>query len=495
MKVSYAVIAIIGILAAVGAYWGIQSKLDYDQIGRDIDKAILEYHALGIATNHDAFVKKVPDDQNAWIDLEPLLLGADYHPDPIKQGDVMALLDHQRSLDKRFPIHVEQALLFGGERSDLNLIREVGKANEPIRRKIVASLQAKSQIQFSQGSNADGVLYTDERNALRRLIADLCFAAFAASLENNKKGVALYLGKATRLTNFFTDQNNWLDLLGGDLIRKQVLQASLRIVQVSPPMLDAVQSVMLKPDCFAEPNHGRILRTEFVSEIESIRYLDMPQMDESNPRFPFNKILPARKWPNLAKNGRSREGDYIPQSRFMRKYLLSMLQAWKPILADLAKADQRYRLSAGSLRSVAIAARKVNDPLRETLGEDGVFFDEQFAYETLDHVSSKLLINRLVWKLFEIRKKKGHFPPDLAALGPETNSEARKLGVLYSPQSGGFVLKTVATSGSHSTPLFRIIYPSIVPRGSSSVRATIDKFRIGKIDLGGNELDENGKAK
>lgn len=69
MKPSHIAFGFAGIAIIIGGAFALKGKLNYDRDGREINRLIGEYKAMGVPTNGTEYFHKIPDSENAWIEL------------------------------------------------------------------------------------------------------------------------------------------------------------------------------------------------------------------------------------------------------------------------------------------------------------------------------------------------------------------------------------------------------------------------------------------
>jgi hypothetical protein len=121
--------AIFGGVALIGGAIGIKNLVHLKRDEDAITKLIAEYKAMGIPTNGGELVTKVPDSENAWIEIGPIL-------EEVTPNGAKILYKSALPLE----------LLMTCGKQDLPLLRQYLANNQTKRYAIETALKAKPKL-------------------------------------------------------------------------------------------------------------------------------------------------------------------------------------------------------------------------------------------------------------------------------------------------------------------------------------------------------------
>ncbi|MEI7986259.1 MAG: hypothetical protein WCI55_11585 [Armatimonadota bacterium] len=374
----------------------LKSKLDHDRNGREITRLIAEYKAIGVPTNGDELVKTIPDSENAWVEIGPILLS--------KQGTGTGNL---------FKSAVALELMMTCNKNDLPLMRKYLTENQPKRERIEAALTAKPKMQVPHDYDEGYMMLLPEYSAIRALTREYSLAAYVAGLEGNLPEAIRNLDLANRFATNCIESPIYVGTSIGASIRKNIIQASLRIIEANPALANELETYVTGPTMSTVADPKRVILSEFVAQISIARFFDVPEMDRpAVPSF-LKSIVQTRTEGDIEKLGRVRHGDTIPDSSTMRKFLRNRLEKWQPILNDLSKS--------GSISSESFA--KINDltsvlPSKLSfLAPDQPYFDRDQLYRGIGLAHAYHELSKALFKAIAIKRKTGKYPNSFQEIG------------------------------------------------------------------------------
>jgi hypothetical protein len=374
----------------------LKSKLDHDRNGREITRLIAEYKAMGVPTNGDELVKTIPDSENAWVEIGPILLS--------KQG---------KGTGNLFKSAVAIELMMTCNKNDLSLMRKYPAENQAKRESIEAALNAKPKIQVPHDYDEGYMMLLPEYSAIRALTREYCLAAYVAGLEGNMPEVTRNLDIANRFATNCLERPEYIGASIGASIRKNIIQAALRIIEANPALANELETYVTAPAMSTVADPKRVVLSEFVAQISIPRYFDVPEMDrQAVPSF-LKSIVQTRTEGDIEKLGRVRHGDTIPDSSTMRKFLRNLLEKWQPILSDLSKSGSTSPEGYAKIYDLtSVLPQKLS-----FLAPDQPYFDRDQLYRGIGLAQVYRGMTTALFKAMAIKRKTGKYPNSFQEIG------------------------------------------------------------------------------
>ena len=252
-----------------------------------------------------------------------------------------------------------------------------------------------------------------EYSAIRSLTREYCLASYVAGLEGNMPEVTRNLDIANRFATNCLERPEYIGASIGASLRKNILQAALRVIEANPALSDELESYVTGPAMSTVADPKRIILSEFVAQISIARYFDVPELDRpAVPSF-LKGIVATRTDGDIEKLGRVRHGDTIPDSSTMRKFLRNRLETWQPILKDLIKS--------GSTSPEGYAkVNNINSELPKKLSflaPDQPYFNRDQLYRGIGFAQEYREMAKALFKAMAIKRKTGKYPNSFQEIG------------------------------------------------------------------------------
>ncbi len=396
MKLLKAALGLGGVtLLLVGAA-SFSNRIAYSQDGREITRLIAEYKAMGVPTNGDELVKMIPDSENAWVEIGPILEN--------KVGDGATIL---------FKSAIALELMMTCNKNDLPLMRKYLTENQAKRERIEAALIAKPKIQVPHDYDEGYIMRLYEYSPIRALTREYCLAAYVAGLDGNLPEVIRNLDLANRFATNCIESPIYVGTSIGASLRKNILQAALRIIEANPALANELESYCTGPAMSPVADPKRVVLSEFVAQISIPRYFDDPEMDRpAVPSF-LKSIVQTRTEGDIEKLGHARHGDFVPDSTTMRGFLRNRLETWQPILNELSKTGSTSPEDYAKVNDMSsVLPKKLS-----FLAPDQPFFDRDQLYHGIGLAQAYREMTKALFNAMAIKRKTGKYPSSLQEIG------------------------------------------------------------------------------
>lgn len=475
MKAIHIVAGIIGISVLFAGAIALRSKLRYSADEAKIVELTAKIKKLGVATNGAEYFHPIPDSQNMWTDLRPLLFK--------EQGKDMPR-------GELFKSGLGSSFLAVAAKSDLPLIHKYLEANRQRRDAIAAVLKEDKQLQVPHDYDDGFLMLLPELATFKTVGREFCLAAFAAAMEGHADQVIANLEVARKLSNYCVDRGEELPVLVGLAIRAQMNQTCLRVIEQAPELYESIQRYIDRDGLFSRIKCRQVLETRFLEQIATCRYLDVPKADQRELPFPLS-LLPKKSTEenDPLNDGKAQHSDYVPTTHTMRAFMCSRLELWEPFLAKLVTSKDPYECpSYADYAPIDASMTKAPEFIANTLGmETFMNGDKQSYYSLMNREKNYTQAMKFVWAVLEIRRKTGHYPANLSDVGVKLDSFDQVGGLVFASDQDGFLLKSVDPDDQTR---FKIGFPISRTREAATnkdYRETIDKYRTGKTDRNGND--------
>ena len=464
-------------LLVSGAFW-VKGKLDYAKDERQITALIGDLHQMGVATTSEGFFHKIPDKNNAWVEIGPILLD--------KGGKGGSPLFHS-DLSMDFVKSCGPA--------DIPLIQQYLANNQSKREAISAALAAKPMIQVPHDYDEGLVMLLPETMQFKVVAREFLLAAYVAGMAENTAEATKNLEIAVRLDNQMRERGEWVPALVGATIHNDIVKTCLRIVEESPNMLEPIKAFVSTKDLFAPFDNRRILESRFLEEMATDRYFDSPALDRREPIFPFSLIIKKPESGSAFDSVKAQHSDYVPQSRNMRHYMRVRLEQWKPFLVELHKSgDKSYIPPFTSYPNDQSALWETTSEFRAIMGSDATNDDRKATYRQFASLTATGKIYEILWQALEVKRKTGKYPAqiDSAVLsGPDFKAVD---GLEYSVSPNGIIVKSMGLLDD-GNPIRKVSFPlslAMKPDTLKSIKERVEKYRTGQIGFDGKDLSKFG---
>ncbi len=472
MKLLHIALGIGGAAILIVGVMSLKSKLDYDREVGEITKLLGEFKAMGVPTNSSEYFKKIPDSENAWVEIGPVLLDEKefgYFRSGLA-GELIAIANPE----------------------DLPTLKRYLAVHQRKREIIAAALAEKPQFQVDRDYDLGVNLLYPELEVLRLVIREFCLEALAAAFEGNEQIVLRDLKIAVRLTNYFIETGELLTISVSFASRIQIMNTAMRIIEKRPNLYEPIREFLEADGCFKKSPPRRVLEFQFLNEIASARYYDLQVWDKTKAPFPLSLVV-VDSMPTgsqVYELGKVQHGDYVPQSKKMRTYLRKRLERWKPIFVNLMNKPMEYEPSANEFFLAPPSPEGLPEPLRAFFELGSVDLDGQSLIDHLTKYKQYDEAYRVIWRAMDIKKRTGHYPMSLNEIEIPMTAFDRMGGITYTSSEKGIALRSVEKT-SDGIPRFRVSFPRSLVQSKARnelARHLVSDFRLGKIDMNGEDI-------
>lgn len=451
-------IAGIAILTTLGLY--AKDKIATRQEYANISNLLSHYKASGIPTNNAELFHPIPDRDNAWLDIKPILLvGSSYK--------------------QRFRSALALSFLVGGEKRDLAVIGNYLRVNQAQRSIVEKAFHNKPNFQIPKNYDEGVMVLYPEAPPLRELSREFCLAALEAAYKNDLNGIEQNLKSALLLTKTPSNGLGLLPFLVVGSSQKIIHETALHVVEIAPESYPTVRKLIESTLIAQKYSFNLIFQSIFVGTIATARFYDIPEVENRKENFMGIQTSGASS-DELMSLGSVRNGNYVPQGKRMRKYFSDLLVSWQPMLDRL----QRQPASLPSYAEIE-AAQRPNKTLPLNLRAVVTTLDDfdEDVYSQMKLFSESPHLYDLTWKLMDEYRARGSFPKVI----PQ-----EKLGatIKYLSSGNGFTL-TVKPWSDKSSSVFQTCFPFRSSKTKSRLtdaRAKIEAFAKGKIGIDGKDI-------
>ena len=346
-------VLIVGVLIAAGVgFLKLKHSHDYEANAAEINLLLARARAKGFATAGEVFVKKLPDAENAWIDIAPILMKH-------KSGD-----------QNRYFYANEYAgtLLASGLSSDKTIIQESLDLNRSNREAILSALKSKRGFQVPRNYNEGYAMLFPDRARLKTLTNDICLDALAHAMHRDSEGTLSRMDAAYLIGSELMSHKDELSRLVALSIFSIISRADLRIVEVDPTMLGPIKDQAKSWAPKFEQDPYDVFEWYFLEQMATCRNFDEPVMDGLYPGFPLDKLIKAPDPEKIDNDARIQPGDAIPKSPAMRRYMVTLLRQWTPVINQIKDPSTKHDVdTADAMADKIDRATDCPKPLKDLL--------------------------------------------------------------------------------------------------------------------------------
>ncbi len=399
---------------------------DYEEIG----KLLTEAQSKGFMTDGASFAKKLPDDQNAWIEIGPIITP---------------------TIDPKAPRGAYQnrntiALNSYALPSDLPLFDAAYAFKKADLITMISALKMKGHLQIPRNYNEGYLMEYPEMDALKVLANDIALLALAKTYRRDLVGALDTLRSVYVLVAALMDRNETIPRqYAMEIFLRVISKVEMRIIEFAPSTIEPVkrQFEVWAPKLDRDP--FETYKWAFLRDLAVCRNFDDPVMDKPHIGYPLEKLSNYPKGKAVDRYFKIKPGTHIPTSREMRKCMVSMLHRWNSAI-DL-----------------------INDPKTKR------------TIQTKDKVNEMVAINRDCPKPLLDRWQEFYLKNDLAEdFRSITNIDLKKeifRQLEYQQSSGKWGSKVIGP----------------IREFNSSIKYMIIPYK-GGIQIGGGDLNSDGQA-
>lgn len=422
---------------------------------------------MGVPTTGSELFTPIPNAENAWSDIGPLLLN--------KNGRGNGPLYHSGiALD----------LIHGGTAKDLDLMHKYLAINAAKRDAITAILKQKPKMQVPHNYDEGFMMLLPEYATMKGLCKDYCLAAYVAGLEGKTDQMLENYNSANRFAKHCFERSELIGNLVGIAIEKIMVASALRLAEQAPAMQPILRSTFMNPEFYGNSDIKRIICGETLAQIVTCRFLDSPLADRRKYAPPLDQIFKSPTADDYAKAGTIHTDDYIPKSRSMRNYLRRRLEEDKPFLTHLM-AQKELQSMPDYEEFRAFFDFSGMPPAYESMGP--VSDDSKVIFENLCMDREFAAASRNLWRALDVKAKTGAFPANLDQIGIPIQSLTSSQGYRYQVVQSGVLLESMRESNGH--PVISLGYPmslAMQPKTLAAHREMIQKYRKGLVNEQGS---------
>lgn len=323
-------------MATVGIL-SLKKSHDYQANATEINLLLAQARSKGFATAGEDFVKKLPDADNAWIEIAPILMKQENG----KRGKYIYTNEYASSL------------IASGQLSDETIIQESLDLNRTDREMILKALKSKRGFQIPRNYNEGYAMLYPDLARLKVLANDLCLDALSHAMYRDSAGTLSRLDAAYLLGSELMLQKDDLSRLVGLSIFSIVSRLNLRIVEVDPSMIGLIKDRAKTWAPKFEQDPFETFEWYFLEQMAMCRNFDDPILDRPRLGFPLDKIFEPADTKAFDEASRIRPSNAIPKSPAMRRYMVSLLRQWLPAIVQIQNPATKHDASTAD----AIAAK------------------------------------------------------------------------------------------------------------------------------------------
>lgn len=480
MKPVRVLLAIAGVAILLTGAFAIRAKILHDQNGKEITKRIAEFKAIKVPTNGGEFARTIPDEDNAWLTVGPLLM---------EKTDKGAKILYKSG--------IAMDLLYAGQKHDLIALETYLKPGEQVRETVANTMNRKSGFLVERNYDEGPFLLLPEFAAIKNICKDYVLAAFAKALQNDAKGAKDNLAAANRFAVVCLQGDSLISNLVGQSIRKMIYISAFRIQEEASPQVAAkIGQFMLSKEIAQAGDIKRVIQGEFIMNLATARMFDIPIADRPQIFYPLSLLIKPKELEisELEALAKFRHGDYIPDSRNMRTYLKTRLNDWYPLLFALEKYKPNQKLPDIKLFDTAIIG---NASIPAILKDVIYSSDAETVYESLGNELEYIDVNRAMWTAINTKNQKGQYPKSLNEINIPIRQIAATETFSYKTEKGGIRIFGSRLDDSGVNSVVQLSYPVNLHRSTTQItrsRDLLNQFRNGEVDREGRLIPNKSKT-
>ena len=466
MKPFHYFLSIAGVTLLVGGGMALQANLKYQADGREIAKLISEYKAMGIPTNGDEFWRPIHSDENAWVEIGPLLMNKNGRGNgPLYRGGI--------SLD----------LIYAGTKKDLPTMRKYLKKNQEKRDQVLDALRKKPKMQVPHDYDEGYMMLLPEYATMKTLCKDFCLEAYVAGLEGDTARMITNLDAATRFAHHCFDRGELIGSMVGLAIQRQILDTGFRLMEVQPSLRGQIIAYLSAPEFLGQKNLRKVLHGEFLSQVVTTRYLDSPLVDKRRYPSPIDKVFKNPTTEEIMKSSQVRKGDYLPESRSMRAFLRRRLEECKPFMTQLSKQGEIDALPSEADFAKFFDYSQGMPTSLSFLYPNSV--DSRITYKNMSIDLEYADVARIILKAVQTKDRTGSYPDSMNQMGMEVRSYSGGEGYEYFASEKGVIVNSVRLNLDSKKPAVKLSFPpslAVDPVNITKRQEVLRDYRTGKVN-------------
>lgn len=420
MKPLHIAISIGGIAFVVLGVMAIQSKLEYNRDVSQISNLLGEIKAMGVPTNIEDYGPRIPDFQNAWVELDSVFLP--------REGEAIFV---------KFCSPFSAELISYADKERLPIVRDYLKFNQKWRTETEKLLAKRPKLQlpleFTFGTSLP------RSNALRGLAecsADYSLTALQAAYDNQADDCTRQLSNAIRISNELLAMNQKDTAYFGGSSQLEIYRTVLHIEEINPTIGQKARELIETPSMLAHTDLKKVLDCEFLKQLTLLRQHDDPSIDKSSLPFPLSMFQDLAAGSPISANRPLPVGDSIPRSKKVRQFLIERLRIWKELTRSFRTSNgtemiPTVRKSLSKMEMWRGAPEAITDPkiIGEEMSDDETNWNDQPWADA----------STAIWQMIDQMHKTGKFP---TSLSNSQHEQTKVLAFVANQNSLAFVSKT-----------------------------------------------------
>ena len=428
-----------------------QFKANNDEIGR----LLLAAQSVGFTADGDGFVKKLPDDQNTWVEI----------------GRIVSPLIDPKSPQGAFQNRNTIALNSYALPSDLPLFDSAYTFKKSDLDMMIMALKRKGHFQIPRNYNEGYMMEYPEMDVLKVLANDIALAALAKAYRRDIVGALDTLRSDYVLGAALMDLNETIPRKTGMEIFKVISKVEMRLIEFDPSIIEPIKKQFEEwaPKFDRDPFDE--YKWSFLKDIAICRNYDDPIMDKPHLGWPLEKLSHYPKGKEVDQYLKVKSGTNIPDSPAMRKCLLDTLRRWNSALKFINDPKTKHNIQAvDKITDLVARERDCPKPLQERWQDLAIGNSLSEEFRGITNIDLK----HEMFRQLEYRQKNGEWSK--MVLGPirEYNSSIKYRII---PLKGGIQIGG-GNLNSDGQAIYRFCFPhNIGLLGNNTSLEIITKIR------------------
>ena len=425
---------------------------DYEEVG----KLLTEAQSKGFMTDGASFAKNLPDDQNAWIEIGPIITPTIDPKAPrgaYQNRNTIALNSY--ALPSDLPLF-EAAYAF--KKADLITI--------------ISALKRKGHLQIPRNYNKGYLMEYPEMDALKVLANDIALLALAKTYRRDLVGALDTLRADYVLVASLMDLNETIPRqYAMEIFLRVISKVEMRIIEFAPSTIEPVKKQFGEwaPKLDRDPFDA--FKWVFLKDLAICRNFDNPIMDKPHIGYPLENLSNYPKGKAIDQYFKLQPGTHIPTSPAMRKCMVNLLHRWRSAIDFINDPKTKRTIQTSDEVTKLVAwERDCPKPLAERWQE---FYIGNSDTEQFRNISN-LDLKREMFRQLKFHQSNGKWSTKLLGTIREFDSSVK---YTITPLKGGIQIGG-GSLNSDGQFVYRFCYPhSIGLPVNNAYLETIAKLR------------------
>ncbi len=285
-------------------------KSNSDEIG----KLLAELRSKGFVADGESFVAKLPDDQNAWVEI----------------GRIVTPLIDQKSPRGAFQNRNTIALNSFALPSDLPFFDNAYTFKKSDLDTMIIALKRKGHFQIPRNYNEGYLMEYPEMDALKVLANDIALLALAKAYRRDLVGALDTLRADYVLVAALMDLNETIPRqYAMEIFQRVISKVELRIIEFDPSTIEPVKRQFEEWEPKLDRDPFDTYKWAFLKDLAICRNFDDPIMDKPHIGYPLENLSNYPKGKAVDQYFKLQPGTHIPTSPAMRKCMVNLLHRWR----------------------------------------------------------------------------------------------------------------------------------------------------------------------